>query len=122
MAPPLDGTLATDIEDASEWIYKGPNAMQVGADPNSIEPRRLAVIRGRVMDADGEALPQVQVSVLGHPEYGHTETRDDGMFDLVVSGGAALVLDWERKLAAGQPRATGASAQRATGADPRKKS
>jgi YD repeat-containing protein len=38
----------------------------------------------------------VKVTVSGHPEYGHTFTRANGMFDLAVNGGALLTLEYEK--------------------------
>jgi hypothetical protein len=38
----------------------------------------------------------VRIAVLGHPEFGETRSRADGMFDLVVNGGGRLTLDYAR--------------------------
>ena len=38
----------------------------------------------------------VKVYVKGHAEYGHTLTREDGMFDLAVNGGKRLTLEYEK--------------------------
>jgi hypothetical protein len=43
--------------------------------------------------AEGEPLPGIRVAVVGHPEYGQTQTRDNGEFDLVVNGGTPLVIE-----------------------------
>ena len=36
-----------------------------------------------------------RVTVLDHPEFGYTATRDDGGFDLAVNGGGELTLEFE---------------------------
>ncbi|HEX2204525.1 MAG TPA: hypothetical protein VHG91_14535, partial [Longimicrobium sp.] len=41
-------------------------------------------------------LAGVAVRVLDHPELGRTRTREDGMFDLAVSGGGTLTLVYEK--------------------------
>ncbi|MEO8686907.1 MAG: CARDB domain-containing protein [Solirubrobacteraceae bacterium] len=84
---PLDpGGGVTSLADASAFLYKGAGAAQQGADPDAVSPARIAVLRGRVSDVAGEPIGGVRVTVLHHPEYGHTDTRADGGFDLVVNG------------------------------------
>ena len=61
--------------------------MQSGVAAGTISPQRVSVLRGEVTDAAGGSLAGVQVTVLGHPEYGSTLTQSDGHFDMVVNGG-----------------------------------
>jgi len=63
--------------------------------PETIEPWRVAVLRGRVSTPDGAALPGVTITIVGHPEYGQTRTRSDAMFDLAVNGGGPLTVRYE---------------------------
>jgi len=58
-----------------------------------VVPRTLAVVRGRVNDRAGDPLADADVSVLGRPELGSTESRADGRFDLAVNGGGRLVVE-----------------------------
>jgi plastocyanin len=97
VAPPLDPTVSTSLLDATAFLYTGENPIQTGVLSGTIELRRAAVLRGQVMTRDGAALPGVQISVLGHPEFGQTLTREDGMFDLAVNGGGQLTLRYERE-------------------------
>jgi RHS repeat-associated protein len=62
----------------------------------TIEPRRVAVLRGQVQTRDGSPLPGVTLTILGHPEFGQTLTRADGMFDLAVNGGGLLTVRYEK--------------------------
>ena len=96
VAPPLDRTVATTIAASSEFLYTGSNPIQVGVAPDTINPIRAARLRGRVLTRDGEPLPGVTVTVLDHPEFGHTRTRLDGRFDLVVNGGGQLTLSYAK--------------------------
>jgi RHS repeat-associated protein len=96
VAPPLDPTVATDLAKAAEFLYAGADPIQREADPGAFEPHRVAVLRGRVLDASRAPLPGVEVSVLGHPELGHTLSRLDGVFDLAVNGGGPVVLDYRK--------------------------
>jgi hypothetical protein len=86
--------------DAVESLYTGASPSQVGVASGAIEKARTAVIRGRVFTQNGAAAPapigNATVSVLGHPEYGHTLTRADGWYDLAVNGGGPLVVDIQR--------------------------
>src|SRR5690606_3643943 len=57
-----------------------------------------AVIRGRVLDRDGQPVSGVEVSVLGQPAYGKTLSRADGQYDLAVNAYAVgkMILDYKR--------------------------
>lgn len=95
VAPPINPTVATDLATATEFLYAGPNPIQSGVAPGTIEPKRAAVLRGKVLDRDGNALPGVKISILNHPEFGSTLSRNDGMFDMAVNGGTALTVRYE---------------------------
>ena len=56
----------------------------------------VAVLRGRALDRDGNPLKQVKVTIAGHPEYGSTLSRADGMFDLAVNGGGLLTVTYAK--------------------------
>lgn len=77
------------------FLYTGVNPVQVGVAPGVIHERRASVVRGRVRQRNGAPLAGVHLSVLGHPEFGFTRSRADGMFDLVVNGGARYVVDYQ---------------------------
>jgi len=96
IAPALDPTVASDLYSATAFLYSGPNAVQIGVAPGTIEPRRAAVIRGRVLDRNDMPLAGVTITVKDHPEYGYTLSRADGRFDLAVNGGGMLVLHYEK--------------------------
>ena len=64
----------------------------MGVDPDDIEPHRVAVVRGRVLDAAGMGVPEVEVTVLRRGEFGYTLTRLDGGFDLAVNAGGPLTV------------------------------
>jgi RHS repeat-associated protein len=94
IAPDNDPTVATTVLNSTRFLYEGVDPIQAGVAPDTIDLQRAALIRGRVITRLGAALPGVSVTVLGHPEYGSTLTRADGMFDLVVNGGSALTVDY----------------------------
>jgi RHS repeat-associated protein len=96
VAPEIDQTSSVSLHDATTFIYSGANPIQIGVAPGTIEPIRSAVLRGRVVDKQDTPVSDVRVSIKDHPEYGHTSTRTDGMFDLVVNGGEQLVIDYEK--------------------------
>nr|XP_045007953.1 teneurin-2 isoform X4 [Jaculus jaculus] len=56
----------------------------------------VSLIRGQVVTTDGTPLVGVNVSFVKYPKYGYTITRQDGTFDLIANGGAALTLHFER--------------------------
>jgi RHS repeat-associated protein len=94
-APPLDRTVARGFHDSVRFLYAGPHAVQVGADSTVFDPMRVSVLRGRVLDRGGLPVEGVRVAVHGHDVYGHTETREGGMFDLVVNGGGPLTVSYQ---------------------------
>jgi RHS repeat-associated protein len=101
IAPPLDPAVATGFAAATRFLYAGPSPVQSGVAPGAIEPRRAAVVRGRVLLPDGTPLPGVEVTVARHPELGTTASRADGMFDLAVNGGGAVTVVYRK---AGYPQ------------------
>lgn len=96
VAPPVDEGVSSIPALTTSFLYTGANPIQTGIAPGTIELRRAAVIRGRVLDTTGSPLPGVTVSVWLHPELGQTLTRADGRFDLAVNGGGPLTLDYQK--------------------------
>ncbi len=97
VAPPLPETKLTNLQKATEFLYTGSNPIQTGMAPETIEAKRVAVLRGQVTTKEGNPLAGVAISVLGHPEYGQTLTRADGQFDLAVNGGGLLTLTYTKE-------------------------
>jgi RHS repeat-associated protein len=96
VAPPLDRTMVTDFATATAFLYSGNHPIQAGVAAEAIGPRLVAVLRGRVKTHEGAPLPGVTVTILGHPEFGQTLTRADGVFDLAVNGGGLLTVHYEK--------------------------
>ncbi|MBI3414179.1 MAG: hypothetical protein HY043_02475 [Verrucomicrobia bacterium] len=93
--PPAKG-VSTLVGDATRFLYSGTNAVQLGVAPGTIEPKRAAVVRGKVKNRDGSALAGVQITVVGHLEFGSTLSRTDGKFDLAVNGGGLLTINYAK--------------------------
>jgi len=96
VAPPIDPTVATNVATATEFLYTGANPIQTGVAPGTIDSKRVAVLRGKVLNRNGQALPGVTITILSHPEFGQTLSRLDGMFDLVVNGGGYLTVHYQK--------------------------
>ncbi len=96
VAPPLSTTESTSWVDSTSFLYSGNSPVQTGVAPGTIQARRVAVVRGTVLDAEGQPLPGVQLTVLDHPELGQTLSRSDGQFDLAVNGGGTLTVRYAR--------------------------
>ena len=60
--------------------------------PATIDPKRVTVLRGKVVAPGNGPQPGVTISILDHPEFGQTLSRADGMFDIAVNGGAPLTV------------------------------
>jgi len=96
VAPPVDSSVATTVTAATEFLYTGDDPIQTGVDPETIDLRRAAVIRGHVRLRSGAPVESARISVLGHPEFGETLTRQDGMFDLAINGGGVFTVTYEK--------------------------
>jgi RHS repeat-associated protein len=90
----IDPTVATPIFESTRFIHDGPNPVQTGVVPGTIEPRRVAVLRGRVIDRGGAPLTGVVVKIHGRTQFGQTLTRGDGRYDMTVNGGEVLTIDY----------------------------
>ncbi|MCA1557359.1 MAG: DUF4214 domain-containing protein, partial [Acidobacteria bacterium] len=91
-----EGSYVPTLDSATQFLYTGANPIQTGVAPGTINPVRVAVVRGRVKGRDGASLPGVKVTVLDHAELGQTWTRADGKFDLAVNGGGLLTFRFEK--------------------------
>jgi RHS repeat-associated protein len=96
VAPPLDPSVASDLATASLFLYSGANPIQTGVAAGAIDPLRVAVLRGAVVDRDGQPVPGATISVLHGSDYGQTLSRADGQFDLAVNGGGRLTVRYEK--------------------------
>jgi PKD repeat protein len=94
--PPIDNTVATTLAAATSFLYSGANPIQIGVADGTIDPGRVAALRGQVLTPEGQPLSVVKVRVLNHPEFGSTLTRADGIFDMAVNGGNLLTVCYER--------------------------
>jgi len=92
VAPAINRTVSTTLGSATAFLYTGSDPIQTGVAPGTIDPTRVAVLRGRVLARDGAPLPGVTISILNHPEFGQTLSRADGMFDMAVNGGSLLTV------------------------------
>ncbi len=94
--PELDLTVATTMATATSFLYTGSNPIQTGMAADTIDARRAAVIRGRVLDRSNDPLSGVAITILGHPEFGTTLSRTDGMFDMAINGGGYLTVNYQK--------------------------
>lgn len=116
---PIDRTVGSGLFNSVAFLYTGPGAVQTGVATDTMDPVRLAVLKGRVLApaaesslaaSPGRALPLlasasspnitglggVVISVLGHPEFGTTRTHADGSWDLAVNGGGNVTVNFQK--------------------------
>ncbi|MBU4318625.1 MAG: PASTA domain-containing protein [Proteobacteria bacterium] len=97
VASALDPNIATALDVATAFLYTGSNPIQTGMAADTIDPVRAAVIRGRVLDPNNDPLSGVTITILNHPEFGQTLTREaNGMFDMAINGGGSLIVNYEK--------------------------
>jgi RHS repeat-associated protein len=85
VAPALAPNVFNAFGPSTAFLYSGPNPIQVGVAPGTIQALQAAVLRGTVRGRNNGPLPGVRVALLNHPEFGYTYTRTNGMFDLAVN-------------------------------------
>lgn len=56
----------------------------------------MARLRGKVLTRDGQPLSGAREKTLDRPEFGHTVSRLDGMFDMAVNGSGPLTIEYTR--------------------------
>jgi RHS repeat-associated protein len=96
IAPKNDPTVATTVSASSEFLYSGSNPIQTGVTPGTIEAKRAAVIRGKVLDKQNKPLSGVTINIKSHTELGQTLSRADGLFDMAVNGGGLLTIEYQK--------------------------
>jgi len=97
VAPSLDPTIVTTLQSAIAFLYSGANPIQTGVVVGTIETKRAAVIRGKVMGRDNQPLSGVTLAIKSHPEFGQTLSRSDGLFDMAVNGGGLLTINYVKE-------------------------
>ena len=85
VAPALAPNVFNRFGPSTAFLYTGPNPIQIGVAPGTIQAVQAAVLRGTVRGRDNSPLPGVRVALLNHPEFGYTFTRTNGGFDLAVN-------------------------------------
>ena len=96
VAPPLPQNQILPFADQTAFLYSGATPVQKGVVPGTIDPSRVGVIRGSVTDRSGAPVTGVRISILGHPEFGGTMTRSDGLFDIATNGGSVLTVVYDK--------------------------
>ena len=66
---------------------------QFNVNKNIFENDRIAAIRGKILDQEGNTLSKVKVSILNNNGFGYTTTVSDGSFSIVVNGRATYVVN-----------------------------
>ncbi|XP_071524010.1 teneurin-a-like isoform X5 [Panulirus ornatus] len=84
------------IEDSSVQSFAQKDEYSESQFWSSYNPRRVAVIRGRVVTPQGQGIVGVRTSVDKESRFGLTATRKGGWFDVLVNGGGAVTLQFQR--------------------------
>ncbi|MFH1531392.1 MAG: RHS repeat-associated core domain-containing protein [Pseudomonadota bacterium] len=62
------------------------------ADPASFDTDRYSLVRGTVLDDEGDPVEGAIIKILNHTEYGSVETDADGEFTIPVNGGTWVMV------------------------------
>ncbi|XP_067120237.1 teneurin-m-like isoform X3 [Centruroides vittatus] len=85
------------IEEDSVQSYAHKNAFNDSLFWSRFNSSRASVIRGEVGSPSGSGLMGIRVGVASDPLFGFTVTRETGWFDLMVNGGGAVKLQFQRE-------------------------
>jgi len=96
VAPTLDDTATSAFMDTVSFLFSGANPIQTGVAAGTFEAKRVAVLRGKIIDSSGVAVSGVTITVHDNAEFGQTLSRADGMFDLAVNGGGQFTINYEK--------------------------
>ncbi|BES99420.1 EGF-like domain [Nesidiocoris tenuis] len=84
------------VEENSVQSYAHIDEYSEGEFWNSFQPRRVSVMRGQVLSPQGLGIVGIRVSVDRESRFGFTLTRAGGWFDVLVNGGGAVTLQFQR--------------------------
>ncbi|XP_076362879.1 teneurin transmembrane protein Ten-m isoform X2 [Tachypleus tridentatus] len=73
------------------------DSVQSYAREDAFNDSRASVIRGQVVSLSGSGLRGIRVGISTDPLIGFTVTRETGWFDLMVNGGGAVTLQFQRE-------------------------
>ncbi len=96
VAPPVARGVVSIPALGTSFLYTGADPVQTGVAAGTIDARRAAVLRGRVLTTAGAPIAGVTIDIQGHPELGTTRTQLDGGFDLVANGGGPLTVRYRK--------------------------
>jgi RHS repeat-associated protein len=89
---PIQRTAVQSLADTVRFLYTGPSAVQTGVATTAIDDQRVSTIRGSIRDRANQPIAGVDITVVRHPELGHTLSRADGVFNIALNGGGTVTL------------------------------
>ncbi len=96
LAPLASKTNLSTIEDSFKFLFESSTPIQKDVTSGSIDPLRMTVLRGKVLDQEGLPLPGVEISIHLQNQFGKTLSRNDGYFDFALNGGGTYTVDYKR--------------------------
>ncbi|RHW77453.1 Ig-like domain-containing protein [Colwellia sp. RSH04] len=96
IAPILNPNKVIDFKDSIEFLFSGTSPIQTGVLTEDISAKRVAVVRGKILNRDSTPLTGVSISIKDHPEFGQTLSRVDGWFDMAVNGGGIITVNYRK--------------------------
>lgn len=94
VAPALDPAATSSLLDRVNFLFSGPDPIQLGVVPGTIIEERTSLITGSVMLKDSQPLPGVVIQILGHPQFGLTHTDEQGQYHIVLNGGGVFTVNY----------------------------
>ncbi len=91
-AAPLDPSETDTLEaipfaDRVRFLWEGEGCapLQIDVAPGAIDDELVGVVRGRVLDEQGDPLVGARIEVLNQPDLGYTLSRSGGDYDIAVN-------------------------------------
>lgn len=95
IAPPID-PMDDSFASSVKFIYENETPIQQEVGDGAIDESLVSVLRGLAATKDGSPLSAVKITVHQGLQYGFTESREDGTFDIAVNGGNRYVISYEK--------------------------
>lgn len=97
VVPEAEGDLQNlSMIDRYGFLFDPENGVQRGVTGSEFSDGNAIIVRGRVFDGDGNVLVGAKVFIADHPEWGHTRSREDGQYDMMIGRDTGLVVQIQK--------------------------
>lgn len=89
--------LVTTNFDFTHFGTKYIDQIPANSTKEKYDEKLFSMLAGKILDEDGNPIPNVKVSILNHSEYGSVQTDSNGSYSLPAEGAKYLVVRYEKE-------------------------